>query len=420
MRTPVIKLTVLICAIASAVAETSKPPSSTTIDALDALVTQALAENPELKFYEAEIAAAKGEKRTAGAWQNPEISGELGAKRTVGDGLDAAGVIWAASVQQTFEWPGRVSLRKAIANRQVKLAELGLLQFRSSLAAAVRQKAYALVAAQQKQKAAAEVAARGEELIATLVQREPSGVTPQLESRAIEASVLKLKRAEVEGAKEAQSALLELNQLRGHLLSEAVDLSVAKIAFPVLPPLAELLKRSSARNFELLQRETELEQQGFKVRLAKNEIWPSITAGPMIEQEYAGDQETRAALAVSLPLPLWNQNKGNIEAAKARELQGQASLVVAQRAVERQIREQATSYELHRKEMERWNLEIADELRAAAELADRHYRLGAVPLATYLEVQSSYLEALDAIYSTRADALRALAELERLTGSKIQ
>ena len=197
-------------------------------------------------------------------------------------------------------------------------------------------------------------------------------------------------------------------------------MSAAKTAFPVLPPLAELLKRSSARNFELLQRETELEQQGFKVRLAKNEIWPSITAGPMIEQEYAGDQETRAALAVSLPLPLWNQNKGNIEAAKARELQGQASLVVAQREVERQIREQATSYELHRKEMERWNPEIADELRAAAELADRHYRLGAVPLATYLEVQSSYLEALDAIYSTQADALQALAELERLTGSKIQ
>jgi outer membrane protein, heavy metal efflux system len=77
------------------------------------------------------------------------------------------------------------------------------------------------------------------------------------------------------------------------------------------------------------------------------------------------------------------------------------------------------SYELHRKEMERWNPRIADELRAAAELADRHYRLGAVPLATYLEVQSSYLDALDAIYSTRADALQAAAELERLTGSKI-
>lgn len=417
MRIPIIKLAILIFATAPAVAETANPPASVTIDAL---VTQALAENPELKFYETEIAAAKGEKRTAGAWQNPEISGELGAKRTIGDGLDAAGIVWAASVQQTFEWPGRVSLRKAIANRQVKLAEQGLEQFRSSLAASVRQKAYALLAAQQKQKAAAEVASRGEELVSTLVQRESSGVTPQLESRAIEASVLKLKRTEVEAAKEAQSALLQLNQLRGHMLSEPVAVTGFEASFPALPPVAELLKRSSMGNFELLQRQTELEQQGFKVRLAKNDVWPSITAGPTIEQEYAGDQETRAALAVSLALPLWNQNKGNIDAAKARELQAKASLIVSQREVERQIREAATAYELHRKEMERWNPKIADELREAAELADRHYRLGAVPLATYLEVQSSYLEALEAIYSTRADALQASAELERLTGSKIK
>jgi len=416
MRTPIITLTAAICVAGLAVAETAKqsPPIS-----IDTLVTQALAENPELHFYDAEIAVAKGEKRTAGAWQNPEISGELGAKRTIGDGLDAAGVVWAASVQQTFEWPGRVSLRKAIANRQVKLAEQGLEQFRSSLAAAVRQKAYELLSAQQQQIAAAEVAARGEELVATLIQREPAGVTPLLETRAIEASVLKLKRVEAEAAKQALAALFELNQLRGRLLAEPVTIAAAPAGFPALPPLAELIKRSSVGNFELLQRQTELEQQGFKVRLAKNETWPSITTGPVVEQEYAGDQETRAALAVSLPLPLWNQNKGNIAAAKGRELQAQASLRVSQREIERRIREAAAAYELHRKEIHRWNPKIADELREAATLADRHYRLGAVPFATYLEVQSSYLEALEAIYSTKADALQELAELELLTGSKI-
>jgi cobalt-zinc-cadmium efflux system outer membrane protein len=231
--------------------------------------------------------------------------------------------------------------------------------------------------------------------------------------------VLKLKRAESTAAKEALAALFELNQLRGRLLAEPVTVVGAPAGFPELPSLAELLKRSSAGNFELLQRQTELEQLGFKVRLAKNETWPSITTGPVIEQEYAGDQETRAAMQVSLPLPLWNQNKGNVEAAKARELQAQASLRVSQREVERRIREAAAAYELHRKEIQRWNPKIADELREAATLADRHYRLGAVPLATYLEVQASYLEALEAIYSTQADALQELAELELLTGSKL-
>jgi outer membrane protein TolC len=65
------------------------------------------------------------------------------------------------------------------------------------------------------------------------------------------------------------------------------------------------------------------------------------------------------------------------------------------------------------------NSNIAGQLRAAAELADRHYRLGAVPLATYLEVQQSYLEALEAIYATQADALSARTELDLLTGAAI-
>jgi len=69
--------------------------------------------------------------------------------------------------------------------------------------------------------------------------------------------------------------------------------------------------------------------------------------------------------------------------------------------------------------MARWNPKVAEQLREAAALADRHYRLGAVPLATYLEVQSSYLEALEAIYATQADALNAQAEIELLTGTKL-
>jgi cobalt-zinc-cadmium efflux system outer membrane protein len=91
---------------------------------LDALVREALAHNPEAGVYEAQIAAAKGERYTAGEWQNPELGTELGAKvvrdyhgNTLGDG-----VMWTLSATQTFEYPGRVALRKAIANRQIALA----------------------------------------------------------------------------------------------------------------------------------------------------------------------------------------------------------------------------------------------------------------------------------------------------------
>ena len=392
-----------------------KPPASST---LEGLVAQALAENPELKFYEAEIAAAKGERRTAGAWANPEVSGEIGRKRVRGD-VSAEGTAWAVSVQQTFEWPGRVSLRKAIADQQVQLADAGLDQFRAALAAEVRRRAFTLFTSQRRAEAAREVAGRGEELVATLVQREPAGVAPLLESRAIEATVIKLRRGASEAAQEAQSALYELNQLRGLPIQTPLTIADLALDFADLPSIEELIRRAARGNFSLRQREIELAQQGFKVRLSENEAWPSITVGPQFSQEKAGDRETVAGVGISLPLPLWNRNVGGVEVAKARELQAQTSLRLAQREVERKIREQAAAYDLHRKEMARWNPKVAEQLREAAALADRHYRLGAVPLATYLEVQSSYLEALEAIYATQADALNAQAELELLTGAKL-
>ena len=86
---------------------------------LDQLVAEAWARNPELNVYSAEIAATKGERRTAGEWANPEASTETGAKivkdyhgNTLGDGL-----LWGLSVAQTFEYPGRVTVRHPVYSR---------------------------------------------------------------------------------------------------------------------------------------------------------------------------------------------------------------------------------------------------------------------------------------------------------------
>jgi cobalt-zinc-cadmium efflux system outer membrane protein len=66
--------------------------------------------------------------------------------------------------------------------------------------------------------------------------------------------------------------------------------------------------------------------------------------------------------------------------------------------------------------MAKWRAESADEFRKAAELADRHYRLGAVPIATYVELQKQYLEAVEALLDTKREALEAGQDLQRLTG----
>ena len=79
------------------------------------------------------------------------------------------------------------------------------------------------------------------------------------------------------------------------------------------------------------QRALELEQQGFRVELAHNERYPSVTIGPYYSEEKSNGKDRFVGVGVSLPLPLWNHNRGNVETAAARQEQAQTSLHVAQR-----------------------------------------------------------------------------------------
>ena len=102
---------------------------------IDAIVADITAHHPELRFYEDELAAAKAELRSAGALSNPELALQAGRKRSrdLTGVLVGEGTVWSVTVNQTFEWPGRLALRKAIANRQVELAQLGVARFRAAL-----------------------------------------------------------------------------------------------------------------------------------------------------------------------------------------------------------------------------------------------------------------------------------------------
>lgn len=391
-------------------------PTVTNRLGLEPLVVEVLEHHPELGFYRAEIAAAKGDRRTAAAWANPELSAQLGHKQVRGGGLSDEGAAWSVSVQQTFEWPGRVPLRKAIANHQIQLAEIGFAQFKAALASRTRTLAYNLFAAQEKAAAAREVADRFQQLREVLVQRDPAGLTPLLETRIIEATELGLHRKAGEAALAAQAALLELNQLRGAPWTNALRVGSAPLIFRAAPEPAVLIAAGRTNHFGLQMRRVELDQHGAKVSLARTDGQPSFTVGPYFSQERAGERERQAGLALSLPLPLWTRGQGGVETAEARRQQAEVVLQTSGRELERQIVDRALTYETKRREMGAWRPEAVEEFRQAAELADRHYRLGAVPVATYVELQKQYLEAVEALLDTRREALEAGQELELLTG----
>lgn len=414
---PLILTTALVGTVTpSAKSQESNAPLAAPGMSLDALVAEALEKNPERKFYETELTAAKAARKTAGRLSNPEISSDVGQKRVTGGGSSDEGVAWSVSVMQPFEWPGRLGLRKSIANRDIELAELGYARFQVALAGRIRTLAYGLFAAQEKATAAAEVAGRFKALREVLVQRDPAGLTPLLETRVIEATELNAQRKAGDASLAAQTALLELNHLRGAKPGTPLVIRPVQLAFA--PPQAKehCLALARTNNFEIRLRAAELAQQGFRVDLAKNERFPAISIGPSYSEENAGDRERIIGVGVSLPLPLWNRNSDNIETAEARQLQAEVSFDVAQREVERNVLEAGLIYETKLREMSSWRPDSVQHFKEAAEVADRHYRLGAVAISTYVELQQQYLEAVEGLLDTKKEALEAAAQLELLTG----
>ncbi|HXG46481.1 MAG TPA: TolC family protein, partial [Methylomirabilota bacterium] len=362
---------------------------------IEALVADALQNNPELKFYEAGIAAARAEARNAGRLAPPALDTGLGYKRTrdQADRLLGDGVAWSVTLQQPFEWPGRTALRKAIANRDVALAELGLARFRTTLAAKVRALAHDLAVAQQRATSGRAVAERLRKLLETLLARDPAGLTPLLETRVIEAAAVKAEHTAAEAEHDVEHLIIELNYWRRQPPATPVRVIESPPRFGRPPGLETLYAAAATNNFDLRVRVAELEQQGFKIALARNERFPSLAVGPVISEERAGDRERIVGLAVSLPLPLWQDNRAKIDAAEARRTQAEVTLESARRRLESDVADYWHKYEHALGVLAKWRPDAIAHFQEAAELADRHYRVGAVPLSTYVELQRQYVEA---------------------------
>lgn len=407
----------LVLLAASVRAQTPPPPDPQGVP-LPKLVEEISVNNPELKFYQSEIGLAKARARGAGSYNDPSVSVDVGRKkvRDVTGILAASGTAWSVSVTQTFEWPGRISLRKAIANRQVELAELGLARFQNALTARARVLSFTLHAANARANALREVADRFGALKETFLARDPAGMTPLLETRVIEAGELALQRRATQSELEVQAALIELNQLRGAPVDSPLRLETPSLKLNDAPATDALLSAARGNNFDFRIKRVEVEQQGFEVRLAQNERYPAISVSPFYSQEKAGDRESVVGIGLSVPLPLSQKTRSAVEVAEARRRQAEVAMVVAQRTLERDVVTAAQAFSTKVAESRKWSPNAVTKFREAAELADRHYRLGAVPVATYVDLQNSYLDAVEALLDTQREALEAGLKLQEITG----
>jgi cobalt-zinc-cadmium efflux system outer membrane protein len=381
------------------------------------LVAQALANNAELKSYEQGVAAARGERTQAGFFRNPEVSLEVGG-REVRDSeniLQGNGTTFSVSVLQTLEFPGKGTLRKAIANKNVHIAELGLAQFRLALAGKVRLLALEYLAASADSETAERVGRDSGELAGAL-KGKSQGARQTLELRLIDGSLLALQEAVRTAEIRRETARAELTALLGWPQSQPLVVQ-GELALPPRKFDTNQLVFASQKNNPLLRiRQAEVERASRQVTAARLEVAPDLSIGPFFSRDVAGDVEQNIGGAVTATIPVWDWNVGNIASAKARGQQAEAMRVQAEREAEAAVVRTIRIYEITARQLGRMPKSARSDLREASALADQQYRSGAIGVQLYLDTQREYLSAVQTWNGAVLDAWRSVLDLNLLTG----
>lgn len=373
---------------------------------------EVLSMHPAASALQAQIDAATALRKQAGYRPNPEASFGAGYKDAdVDSGYEAE-----ASLVFPIERKGKREARLGIAESDQQIAEAELAGLRRDISLQVRTLAYEYLTASVDAEIAGEIAERSRVMIELLRQRPAAGPAILLELKVIEASLVEFQKSAREFNAQRDIARRSLNLLLGRdpdtLLEITDTLSVPSVSYELSD-----LEKGLARNPAQIKRLAEVQRAIYEAETARMEAKPDMSVGPYVAYEELDGSETTLGVAFSIPLMWRNRNQGAIAAAEATIIAVEARAAADLNAAKLEAVRIHRMYEAAVEQANAIPPEQVEALHDAADLADRQYRLGAIPVQLFLEVQREFLSVQLLRHNALLEALKNEAVLQWLTGN---
>lgn len=374
---------------------------------LDEAIELALKHAPEIAKSKAVSGAAEGARRQSTAWENPQLSIEAENIGGSGDYRAYDSAETTASVSQLIEIGGKVSARRSMAERDQALARL---EERNETLKVVRNVkiAFARASASQEQLGLARDQSRqADDILSGVKRRVDAAADPIYQKNkariAKASSLLAFKKAE----KEKDVSFKNLSQMIGSKVEK-----IETKGFYALPKPAAFT--GIEPDLVITREDIEIEKSKASYALERANAVPDPTISAGI-RNFREDNENAFIIGVSLPIPVLNLNRGNIQKAgyeiAARDAQRQEVIREARAEIIEREKYLSDAYE----EALSLKNDILPEAEAALKEARRGYGAGSFAYIDVLDAQRTFAESriayLDALYNYHS----SLAELEYLT-----
>jgi cobalt-zinc-cadmium efflux system outer membrane protein len=398
---------VLVSALAGGV-NAQNPPSTLTID--DA-IARALETAPIIRASEEGLRASEGAYRQAGARPNPELLIEAENFGGSGDFGGFGAGEYTYSLGQQIERGGKRRARRAFAGAERDIAGRTVERTRLDIIFAAQAAYIEAVAAEAGADLARARAASAEETRRSVARRveaakDPKGAGDSAAAASADAtSDLALAERERDLAREQLALLVGLDSPDFSLVAPWFDAPPAGIGDPSFdsggsPDLA-ILKALEDRAAAAAALEHAAAKQD-----------PTISVGVRNLRE---TRDTAAVLSVSMPLAIFNRNKGAIARAEAERRRAAFEREAGELALSREIVRARSVLDAATAEAATLRRDVIPRAESALSNARAGYARGAF---TFLEVFSAQTALFD-FRAKEVDALRrahlARAEFDRLT-----
>ncbi|MDB5815707.1 MAG: czcC2 [Rhodocyclales bacterium] len=392
---------------APAPANSAQPLGPLTLRAARALAQSA---NPEIAGAVREVDAAGGALRQAGAIPNPELAATIEDQKR--DTRETT-----IQMNQSIELGNKRGARLAVAGyaREKALAELAAT--RADVNAAVVTAFYDVLSAQEGQRLAQSTHGLAQRTTEATKKRVAAGkVSPVEETKA--------RIAEAGAQVEMAQASASLAAARRRLASTwgASNASFERVdgeldSLPQLPPAQELVTRLE-RSPRLAQTRIEAERRAALTRLERARQIPDVTVsiGAKRDRQLGRD---RAIFALSIPLPLFNRNQGNIIEATSRADRARDDVLAAQTNATTALLQAHDRWATAWREADLYAREILPGAQSAYDAAAKGFEFGKFAFLDVLDAQRTLIQAKGNHLSALSETHRAAAEVERLLGTPL-
>lgn len=251
--------------------------------------------------------------------------------------------------------------------------------------------------------------------------RFQAGDIPELEVTQADLESVRARANLQVAQQEEKVALSDLNSLLDEPATLDWDLGAAFDALPPSFTLDDLLTRAGASNAEIARIHQETKVQQTQTSLLKAERIPNLGLefGIDFNSPGSGGFHEGPRGQISMELPLFSRNQGEIARALAAQQALQGQLASAQRATSARVESSYFDLEARRAEVQLYRDSILPSSKHLEEMSEESYRSGKANILTVLgaqrdvqQVEQDYLASLLAVQS-------AFAQLEQAVGAPL-